>query len=137
MPVCSIVKLLPLRTVDDLMHYGTWPSASCNRSSTTPKGNSFDYTTNRHEITVYYHECEGGIENLSQGSPIGIRRLVERYQMVIAKEVFFYPILTQIMDSFSCSPLSATFYIGKTRKRLQENPECAEVQHGGVILTLQ
>ena len=27
MPVCSIVKLLPLGTVDDLMHYCTRPSA--------------------------------------------------------------------------------------------------------------
>ena len=47
MPVCSIVKLLPLGTVDDLMHY-------CIRSSTAPRGNSFDYTTNRHEVTVKY-----------------------------------------------------------------------------------
>ena len=30
MPVCSIVKLLPLGTVDDLMHYCTRPLASCN-----------------------------------------------------------------------------------------------------------
>ena len=47
MPVCSLVKLLPLGTVDDLMHY-------CIRSSTAPWGYSFDYTTNRHEITVYF-----------------------------------------------------------------------------------
>ena len=26
----------------------------CIRSSTAPRGNSFDYTTNGHEITVYY-----------------------------------------------------------------------------------
>ena len=36
MPVCSIVKLLPLGTVDDLMHYCTWPSASCNSASGRP-----------------------------------------------------------------------------------------------------
>ena len=47
MPVCSLVKLLPLGTVDDLMHY-------CIRSSTALWGYSFDYTTNWHEITVYY-----------------------------------------------------------------------------------
>ena len=29
----SIVKLLPLGTVDELMHYCTWPSASCNSAS--------------------------------------------------------------------------------------------------------
>ena len=28
MPVCSIVRLLPLAAVDDLMHYRTWPTAS-------------------------------------------------------------------------------------------------------------
>ena len=36
MPVCSIVKLLPLGTVDDLMHYCTRPSASCNSASGRP-----------------------------------------------------------------------------------------------------
>ena len=35
MPVCSIVKLLPLSTVDDLMHYCTRP-ASCNSASGRP-----------------------------------------------------------------------------------------------------
>ena len=33
------------------------PSASCNspqRSSEVPRGNSFDYLPNTHEITVYY-----------------------------------------------------------------------------------
>ena len=37
MPVCSIVKLLPLGTVDDLMHYCTRPSASCNSASCRPR----------------------------------------------------------------------------------------------------
>ena len=36
---------------------------------------------------------------------------------------FFYPILTQIMDSFSCSPLNTSFYIRKAWKRLPENHE--------------
>ena len=39
MPVCSIVRLLP-------------PTASCNNES--PRANSFAYTTNRHELTVYH-----------------------------------------------------------------------------------
>ena len=39
MPVCSIVRLLP-------------PTASCNNES--PQANSFAYTTNRHELTVYH-----------------------------------------------------------------------------------
>ena len=37
MPVCSIVKLLPLGTVDNLMHYCTQPSASCNSASGRPR----------------------------------------------------------------------------------------------------
>ena len=55
MPVCSIVILFPLNTVDDLIHYCTRPSAWCNRLSTAPRGNSFDYTTNKHEITYTIH----------------------------------------------------------------------------------
>ena len=30
--------------------------------------------------------------------------------MVIPRDRFFYPSLTRIMDSFSCSPLDTTFY---------------------------
>ena len=41
------------------------------------------------------------------------------------------------MGSFSCLPLNTSFYIGKTLKRLPENPEYAEMQHGDKILTLQ
>ena len=37
MPVCSIVKPLPLGTVDDLMHYCTRPSAACNSASGRPR----------------------------------------------------------------------------------------------------
>ena len=51
------------------------------------------------------------------------------------------PILKQIMDYFSCSPLSITFhcilYLKNMKKRLQENPEFAEIRHGDVILPLQ
>ena len=36
MPVCSIVKLLPLGAVDDLMHYCTQPKALCNSASGRP-----------------------------------------------------------------------------------------------------
>ena len=39
----------------------------------------------------------------------------------------FYPILTQIMDSFSCSLLNITaFYV---LKKLKEVPEYAEMQY--------
>ena len=76
-------------------------------------------------------------KNLSWGSPIGITRLAEWWQMVIVRDRFFYPILTRIMDSFSCSPLNTSFYIWKTWKKLPENPQKAEMRHGHAILTLQ
>ena len=44
MPVCIIFKLLPLGTVDDLMHYCTNPKAEFN---------SLAILQNRHEITVF------------------------------------------------------------------------------------
>ena len=37
MHVCSIVKLLPLGTVDDLVHYCTRPMTSCNSASGRPR----------------------------------------------------------------------------------------------------
>ena len=37
MSVCSIVKLFPLGTVDDLIHYYNRPSASCNSASGRPQ----------------------------------------------------------------------------------------------------
>ena len=59
MPVCNIVKLLPLSTVDDPMHY---IALRLVQSSTAPWSNSFDYTANRHEIiTVYYTTNMHGI----------------------------------------------------------------------------
>ena len=61
MPVCSIVKLFALGTMDNLMHYCTRPRAIVHQVIHGTSGNSLDYTTNRHEITViswaglYYH----------------------------------------------------------------------------------
>ena len=64
-------------------------------------------------------------------------RLAEWWQMVIARDGFFYPILTKIMDSFSCSPLNTSFHTRKTWKSLPENPEYTEMPHSDVVLTLQ
>ena len=54
MPVCSIVKTITRGAVDGLMHYCTRQDAKCNSASGRPRhlGVKFDYTTNRHEITV-------------------------------------------------------------------------------------
>ena len=61
---------------------------------------------------------------------------ITNWHEVITRERYFYPIPTRLMDSFSCSPLNTSFYIGK-HKILPENPEYAEMQHGVVLLTLQ
>ena len=57
MPVCRLINYYPLGTVDDLLNYCTRPSTSCNSVSDRPRhprDNSFEYTTNMNEITVYY-----------------------------------------------------------------------------------
>ena len=45
-----------------------------------------------------------------------------------SRMTFFYPIRTQIMDSFPRLQLNAAFYIGETRKGFLENPEYAEMR---------
>ena len=47
--------------------------------------------------------------------------------MVITRDRFFDPILTQIMDSFSCSPSNTVFYVLK--QILPDVPEYAEMRH--------
>ena len=65
--------------------------------------------------------------------------LASRGLPVIAGDIFFDPILTWIMDFFSFSPLNTSFYNWKHKKSLPENfnPECVEMRHGDVTLTLQ
>ena len=59
-----------------------------------------------------YHECEGGIEK----SDLRVTDWHHEACRVMTngdrEGLIFYLILTQIMDSFSCSPLSIVFYIG-------------------------
>ena len=97
--------------------------------------------------SLVHHECEGGIEKSiplnHYLSTLGISRITDwhyeacRVMTVIPRDGFFYPTLTRLMDSFSCSALNTSFYIGKTWKRLPENPEYAEMRHGDVILAFQ
>ena len=100
--------------------------------SLVPTGSQWDWSWNNKGS---HHECEGGIRR----SSICITRLGEWWQTVIARDAFFYPILTQILDYFSCSSryISTAFYIGKTWKSLPENPESAYRRHSDVILALQ
>ena len=48
----------------------------------------------------------------------------------------FYPVLTQIKEYVSCSPLKPQFY-WKSMKNASRKHEYAEMRHGDVILTLQ
>ena len=61
-----------------------------------------------------HQECEGGIEK-------SVPRITDWHYKACRvmtngdhERQIFYPILTQIMDSFSCSPLNTSFYFGKT-----------------------
>ena len=68
-----------------------------------------------------YHDYEDGTKNPSQGSPISITRLAEWWQMVILRDGILYPILTRIMDSFSCSPLNTS---KKDFQKIPNTPRC-------------
>ena len=60
------------------------------------------------KIIRIHNECEGEIEKSILMITIShhFTRLAEWWQTVIPRDGFFYPTLTQIMDSFSCSPLT-------------------------------
>ena len=57
----------------------------------------------RFSIIRIYHKYESRIEKSVRGSQIGITGLAEWWQSVIARDEFFYPVITRIMDSFSSS----------------------------------
>ena len=67
-----------------------------------------------------YHECEGGIEK-------SVSKIINWHNeacqvMTIGDQGgrIFYPILTRIMDSFSCSPLNTLFILEKRCKVIQK-----------------
>ena len=70
-------------------------------------------------IRIRIHgECDGGIEK-------SVLRITDWHQAACRVMTngdhegrIFHSILTQIMDSFSCSTLNTSFYIGKTLKGL-------------------
>ena len=84
-----------------------------------------------------YHECEGRIEKSVPRITNWHHRVAEWWQTVIARDRFFYPILTRIIYSFSCSPLNTSFNIVKTEKRRPENPEYAEMWYRDVAVALK
>ena len=54
--------------------------------------------------------------------------------MVIMRDGFFYPILTQIMDSFSCSPLHTSFLLKKNMQKAPRKSQYAKMRQDDVIL---
>ena len=83
--------------------------------------------------TRIYLECTGGIE---KNVPRVIVRQHEAWRVMANGDPeyrFFYPILTKIMDSFSCSPLNFTFYFKKAPKV----PDNAEKLHKRDDITLK
>ena len=63
-------------------------------------------------IHIIYHECEGGIEKYVLRITVWHHKAC--WEMTNGDQegqIFFYPILTGIMDSFSCSPSNTTFYV--------------------------
>ena len=81
-----------------------------------------------------YYEYEGGIGKSVRRSPFGIERLAQWWQTMILRDRFFYPILTKIIDSFSCPPLNAAFLYFK--KRFPEVHEQAEISYNMMMLFL-
>ena len=65
-------------------------------------------------ITEWHHEAFSRLQSTSKV------RLAEWWQSVIARDGFFYPILTRIMDSFSCSPHNYSFILEKRGEYFQK-----------------
>ena len=57
-----------------------------------------------------YHECEGRIEKYVPRIAVWHHEACRGMTTVIPRDRFFYPTLTRIMDSFSCSPLFLFIY---------------------------
>ena len=76
-----------------------------------------------------YHECEGGIEKSDPRITNWHHKACRVMTNSDREGQLFYPILTQIMDYFSCSPLSIAFDIGGFKKIMN-----SLMRHGDVIL---
>ena len=64
------------------------------------------------KVIIIYHECEGGIEK-AVPRITGWHHETCRVMTNSDREGrIFYPILTKMRDSFSCSSLNTLFYIG-------------------------
>ena len=59
-----------------------------------------------------HHECDGGV--------VKSTRLVEWWQ----RDGIFYPILTRMMDYFSCSPLNTSLILKKKTLKIQNTLRC-------------
>ena len=80
------------------------------------------WQTQNNEIGIIriYHECEGGIET----SILSIAIWNHVACRLKTNGDFFYPILTQIIDCFSCSPLNFAFLF---KKKTSEVPDYVDM----------
>ena len=75
---------------------------------------------NLYDLIKSHHKCEGGIEKSIPRNYDWHHKACWVMTNSDCKRWIFYPILTRIMDYFSCSPLITAFYIGKHEKDLQK-----------------
>ena len=57
------------------------------------------------KIIRIYHMCEGRIEKSVLRITVWHHEACRVIKKVILRDEFFYPTLTHLMDSFSCSPM--------------------------------
>ena len=69
------------------------------------------------EIIRIYHECEAGKEKSVPRITFWHHRACRVMTNGDPNRRIFYPTLTPIMDSFSCSPINTSFYIGKNMNK--------------------
>ena len=84
-----------------------------------------------------FHECEGGVEKSFpritnwHNKACRVMTICNRETWIFlshphTSNVFYFLLITKCL-----------IYVGKTQKRIPENPKYAEMRHGDVILTLQ
>ena len=94
-------------------------NVACAPSTATPDVlNHYTIEASPKEVRVHEYKGQGGMEK-------SVPRITDWHheasrQTVIMRDRFFYPILTQKMDSFSCSPLNTLFLLGKHEKYFQK-----------------
>ena len=78
--------------IKQLFHACLWYSQTITPQSMAPRGNSFDYTTNKHEIMVYYFDVMKCIQKASSVSLTLFVTILKFSLTHYAKFVIFYKV---------------------------------------------